>query len=408
MHKHHLSSGDTKLAGLDSHQLKALENWKDEEELLKEMSNFMDEPREIMSIINSVNRESPNVNKIMQSIQLSTLSTNPKKNLKSKGNPFDSANLPEDDMINIMQKDALIEDNSVLYDDDLVLDEHSAGGAGPNEGMYFNCDPIPGNLMLSFEEALQRQKEILDKSSKVWRNIMPVWDSRKHSKIKFYKKDDIDSNETSKMFKQLKLDFEYELKKLEEITSTPWIIDKQLNPNKVVHGKIGPSISVAWAIISIANYDSQFNQSVIGNLIYPNKNEMPLYNPSGTYGVKVRFNGAQRLIKIDDSIPMTNENKSVLCQWENHFAPQLLEKSLMKLYGNSYAYMDTNPSIEMHHFIGWIPETVKFTDVNNKDNLWVRMKQNFKEGMKGSSKIAYVMNFYHIAKTYRTTFRMVI
>lgn len=127
----------------------------------------MDEPREIMSIINSVNRESPNVNKIMQSIQLSTLSTNPKKNLKSKGNPFDSANLPEDDMINIMQKDALIEDNSVLYDDDLVLDEHSAGGAGPNEGMYFNCDPIPGNLMLSFEEALQRQKEILDKSSKV-------------------------------------------------------------------------------------------------------------------------------------------------------------------------------------------------------------------------------------------------
>jgi len=34
----------------------------------------------------------------------------------------------------------------------------------------------------------------------------------------------------------------------------------------------------------------------------------------------------------------------------------------------------------MHHFIGWIPETVKFTDVNNKDNLWSRMKQNFQEG----------------------------
>lgn len=34
----------------------------------------------------------------------------------------------------------------------------------------------------------------------------------------------------------------------------------------------------------------------------------------------------------------------------------------------------------MHHFIGWIPETVKFSDVNNKDNLWSRMKQNFREG----------------------------
>lgn len=52
----------------------------------------------------------------------------------------------------------------------------------------------------------------------------------------------------------------------------------------------------------------------------------------------------------------------------------------MKLYGPSYYLMNTNPSIEMHHFVGWIPETVQFVDVNNKDNLWSRMKQNFGEG----------------------------
>jgi hypothetical protein len=65
---------------------------------------------------------------------------------------------------------------------------------------------------------------------------------------------------------------------------------------------------------------------------------------------------------------------------KNEFAPSILEKSLIKLYSGEYDKVDTNASIEMHHFIGWIPETVKFQDVNNKENLWTRMKQNFAEG----------------------------
>lgn len=65
---------------------------------------------------------------------------------------------------------------------------------------------------------------------------------------------------------------------------------------------------------------------------------------------------------------------------KDDFCTQILEKAIIKLYGKAYDDINTNPSIEMHHFIGWIPETVKFTDVNNKDNLWSRMKQNFKEG----------------------------
>jgi hypothetical protein len=95
-------------------------------------------------------------------------------------------------------------------------------------------------------------------------------------------------------------------------------------------------------------------------LIYPNKNEVPIYNPNGVYGVKVRFNGAQRLIQIDDLLPIGDDEESVLCSSGNMFAPQLLEKAILKLYGPAYCLIDTNPSIEMHHFIGWIPETVKF------------------------------------------------
>lgn len=52
---------------------------------------------------------------------------------------------------------------------------------------------------------------------------------------------------------------------------------------------------------------------MIGNLIYPNKNEIPIHNPNGVYGVKVRFNGAQRLIRIDDALPITEEGDPILC-----------------------------------------------------------------------------------------------
>ena len=38
------------------------------------------------------------------------------------------------------------------------------------------------------------------------------------------------------------------------------------------------------------------------------------------------------------------------------------------------------PEFEIHHLIGWIPETVLLKNIQNKTNLWERMKFNFKEG----------------------------
>ena len=45
----------------------------------------------------------------------------------------------------------------------------------------------------------------------------------------------------------------------------------------------------------------------------------------------------------------------------------------MKLYGESYGLIESNPAIDIHMMTGWIPETVSFDDVNNKENLWVRL-----------------------------------
>jgi hypothetical protein len=125
----------------------------------------------------------------------------------------------------------------------------------------------------------------------------------------------------------------------------------------------------------------QFKKNQIGSIVFPNKDNVPMFNHYGMYGCKLMFNGCERLIELDDSILVKRGgNQMTHSLIKDEFAPSLLEKCIYTLYGPQYIGLETNPSIEMHHFIGWIPETVKFSDVNNKDNLWARMKQNFKEG----------------------------
>jgi len=261
----------------------------------------------------------------------------------------------------------------------MLVEETDYNPGGPNEIMYFNVDKIPESTMLTFEESLQRQKEILDKSAKVNGWNMPIWDSRKHIKNKFYKQSMLENDETD-IYSTIDSFPKHEVVSIKELGTEPQIISKKLDPGKVLMGQLKNSISISWALISIINYDSQFEKNTIGNLVFPNKNYVPLVNPQGVYGIRTRFNGAQRLVMVNDKLPFKDEKQHVFTSHKDDLVTQFLEKATMKVYGNWYNSINTNPSIEMHHFIGWIPETVKFGDVSNKENLWSRMKQNFKEG----------------------------
>jgi len=99
-------------------------------------------------------------------------------------------------------------------------------------------------------------------------------------------------------------------------------------------GRLNASITLTCALISISNYDAQFANSTIRSLIYPNKNDAPIINKHGNYGIKIRFNGAQRLVSIDDRMPVSNDKKPLLITHKDDFATQLLEKALIKLYGS--------------------------------------------------------------------------
>jgi hypothetical protein len=378
-HKHHLSNPNSKFAGIGESQIRKMENMNGGD-FMREMSNFMD-PRDIISMFSMDQRKRPLDHNPTNSIQLSTLSTNPKKrqqdNKKKYEGSYNSMNGHQN--LELDDKDPMVHDDSAMYDEVLLEDEETPT-SGPNEAMYIDIDQIPVSLMLTFEEAIQRQKEILDKSSKVNNYTMPLWDSRKHNKYKFYKYEQADSNETDNIFQSVKHMPEYQLYKMDEIKSDPSIISSKLNPLKIIMGSMKSSISVACSLISICNYDQQFDKTTIGTLIYPNKDDSPMINKYGNYGVKVGFNGAQRLVLVEDKMPFTKDRQPILTYHGLEFATQILEKAIIKLYGRCYNTINTNPSIEMHHFIGWIPETVKFSDVNNKENLWSRMKQNFKEG----------------------------
>ena len=136
-----------------------------------------------------------------------------------------------------------LENNSGLYDEVLLEDEESTPG-GPNEMMYFGIEKIPFASMLTFEEALQRQKEILDISANVNNIIMPIWDSRKHIKNKFYKNSELTTNETNE-YKIIEDFPEFNLKKICEIKGEPKIMSLNLDPSKVRMGSLKSSISFA-------------------------------------------------------------------------------------------------------------------------------------------------------------------
>ena len=65
-----------------------------------------------------------------------------------------------------------------------------------------------------------------------------------------------------------------------------------------------------------------------------------------------------------------------MCHYErdlNEFSLAILEKAYLKVYGGQQEQVWPNPSIDIHFLTNWIPETVNFDDVSNKENLWSRL-----------------------------------
>ena len=80
--------------------------------------------------------------------------------------------------------------------------------------------------------------------------------------------------------------------------------------------------------------------------IYPQENGIPIISPSGKYWVKLRFMGEEKLVEIDDKMPVDKKDILLLPKPAQGFEiwPQLIVKAYLKLY--SYKWQADNALYE--------------------------------------------------------------
>ena len=104
--------------------------------------------------------------------------------------------------------------------------------------------------------------------------------------------------------------------------------------------------------------------------IYPQENGSPVLSPTGKYWVKVRFQGKERLVEIDDRMPCDSKRRLMFPRTMNNFEiwPHLLLKALLKIY--SYKWYSNNSQFDsevgdgsvVYSLTGLIPERISFKD----------------------------------------------
>jgi calpain-7 len=141
--------------------------------------------------------------------------------------------------------------------------------------------------------------------------------------------------------------------------------------------------AIVSAISSLLDFDCRNNTNLVRKLIYPQKNGMPTASVNGKYFVKLFVNGTFRKVVVDDTIILDSQTSQPisLTTFQNKAIwPSIVEKAVYKIYNCESMCLKTNPSLEVYHLSGWLPEKIALKDISDKAKLWGRLKENFEDG----------------------------
>lgn len=107
--------------------------------------------------------------------------------------------------------------------------------------------------------------------------------------------------------------------------------------------------------------------------IYPQIQEFPIYNPQGRYWVKLMYQGKERKIEIDDTMPCTLQNEFIFPKTNKleELWPALITKAILKLYSHQLkkfiSFREIGEISIIYSLTGYIPEHLRFN--NNNSNM---------------------------------------
>lgn len=172
-------------------------------------------------------------------------------------------------------------------------------------------------------------------------------------------------------------------KRISEICKKPTIVyGGDVGFDRIRQSVVG-DCSFLSSLVVASFHEKRFGKPLITSAIHPrNGDNIPVYNPSGKYSVKLHMNGIPRKVVIDDYLPISQHNQ-LLCAHssnESEFWVSLLEKAYMKLLGGynfpgsdgvkyftkmfrSCLLLDAVlQARDVHALTGWIPEIIEIQD----------------------------------------------
>ena len=109
----------------------------------------------------------------------------------------------------------------------------------------------------------------------------------------------------------------------------------------------------------------------------------PAISTSGKYVIRMNFNGGLRKIWIDDSLPVSINDRFLHVIDRNNpnlLWPPLLEKAYLQIRGG-YDFRGSNSGTDLWILTGWIPEYIHLSnEAIDSDQVWTQMFSGFQYG----------------------------